>query len=119
MRRMPDDLEKELGCAASIEDALPALECLLSDGYSVWTDGSLYFIKELVGRVNGLSLYIYPKDHPPPHFHIRGGGIDASFCIHDCSLLRGRIDSRHHALIKWWHQRTRDKLEEAWERLSS
>lgn len=55
MRRMPDDLEKELGCAASIEDALPALECLLSDGYSVWTDGSLYFIKELVGRVNGLT----------------------------------------------------------------
>jgi len=48
MRRMPDELEKEINEAASVEDALPALECLLSNGYSVWTDGSLYFIKELV-----------------------------------------------------------------------
>lgn len=118
MRRMPDELEKEINDAANIEDALPALECLLSNGYSVWTDGSLYFIKELVGRVNGLSLYIYPNDHPPPHFHIRGGGLDASFCIEDCRLLRGRIDPRRQALIKWWHQRAKDKLEATWERLS-
>lgn len=119
MRKMPDELEREIIDAERVEEALPALECLLSNGYNVWMDGSLYFIKELVGRVNGLSLYIYPKDHPPPHFHIRGGGIDASFCIRDCSLLKGRIDPRHQALIKWWHQRTKSKLEAAWERLSS
>nr|WP_284691385.1 DUF4160 domain-containing protein [Pinirhizobacter soli] len=95
-----------------------ALECLLSNGYNVRTDGSLYFIKELVGRVNGLSLYIYPRDHPPPHFHLRGGGIDASFSIQDCSLLKGDVDPRRRALIKWWHQRVKDKLEATWERLS-
>ena len=119
MRKMPDELEDEINAAVSVEDALPALENLLGNGWNVWTDGRLYLIKELVGRVNGLSLYIYPKDHPPPHFHIRGGGIDASFRIQDCSLLNGRIDARHQALIKWWHQRAKGKLEDAWERLSS
>ena len=115
---MPDELEKEIHDAASVEDALPALGCLLSNGDSVWTDGSLHFIKELVGRVNGLSFHIYPKDQPPPHLHIRGGGLDASFCIQNCRRLKGSIDSRRHALLKWWHQRAKHKLEATWERLS-
>lgn len=118
MRKMPEELEKEISEAASIEDALPALECLLSNGYNVWADGRLYFIKELVGRVNGLSFYIYPNDHPPPHFHIRGGGIDASFAIESCKLLRGSVEPRHQELVKWWHQRAKGKLVETWERLS-
>ena len=119
MKKFPDEIEKEIADAAGAEDAFLVLEYLLSNGYSIWTDGRLYLIKELVDRVNGLSLYIYPKDHPPPHFHIRGGGIDAAFSIQDCSLIKGSIDPRHRALIKWWHQRAKGKLESAWERLSS
>ena len=57
MRKLlPDELEKEIVGAASVEETLPALECLLSNGYNVWVDGRLYFIKELVGRVNNLFL---------------------------------------------------------------
>lgn len=118
MRFLPDQLQKEIVEAASIEEALSALEHLLSGGYNVRSDGSLYFIKALVARVNGLSIYVYPKDHPPPHFHIRGGGIDASFSIQDCVLLGGSVSPRHLALIKWWHLRARDKLEATWDRLS-
>ncbi len=118
MRFVPDELHKEIVEATSIEEALPALEHLLSGGYNVWSDGSLYFIKELVARVNGLSIYVYPKDHPPLHFHLRGGGIDASFSIRDCALLRGSVTPRHLALIKWWHLRVQGKLQATWERLS-
>jgi len=118
LKLFPDELHREIINALSVEDALAVLECLLSGGYGVWSDGSLYFIKELVGRVNGLSVYVYPKDHPPPHFHIRGGGIDAVFSIQDCSLLRGSVSPRHHALIKWWHLSARPLLQTAWEKLS-
>jgi hypothetical protein len=118
VRFVPDELHKEIVEATSIEEALPAMEHLLSGGYNVWSDGSLYFIKELVARVNGLSIYVYPKDHPPPHFHLRGGGIDASFSIRDCALLRGSVTPRHLALIKWWHLRVQGKLQATWERLS-
>ena len=118
MRKMPDELQKEIADSASIEESLIVLEHLLSGGYNVLPNGDLYFIKELVGRVNGLSIYIYPKDHPPPHFHIRGGGIDATFCIQDCSLLNGRIGPRQQSLIKWWHREAHGKLQESWDRLA-
>jgi hypothetical protein len=32
-----------------------ALAALLSGGFAVWTDGSLYSIRELVAKVNGLQ----------------------------------------------------------------
>lgn len=118
MRKMPDELQQEVTGASSVQEALIALERLLSSGYNVLPNGDLYFIKELVGRVNGLSIYIYPNDHPPPHFHIRGGGLDAAFSIQDCSLLKGHVNSRQHSLIKWWHRRAQGKLQETWERLA-
>ena len=119
MRKLPDELQQEIAEATSVQEALPALEELLSGGYNVLPNGDLYFIKELVGRVNGLSIYIYSKDHPPPHFHIRGGGLDAAFAIHDCSLLKGRVEPRHLGLIRWWHRQAHDKLQAAWERLAN
>jgi len=118
MRKMPDELQKEIADASSVEGSLAALEHLLSGGYNVLPNGDLYFIKELVGRVNGLSIYIYPKDHPPPHFHIRGGGIDASFSIQDWDLLKGTINPRHHGLIRWWHREAQAKLQETWAKLA-
>ncbi|MCB1566250.1 MAG: DUF4160 domain-containing protein [Xanthomonadales bacterium] len=71
-----------------------------------------------MARINGLSIYVYPKDHPPPHFHLRGGGIDASFTIHDCALLKGTVSPRHHSLIKWWHKSAHDLLHSTWTSLS-
>jgi hypothetical protein len=119
MRKRPDELQQEIADAANVQESLVVLEQLLSGGYNVLPNGDLYFIKALVGRVRGLSIYIYPKDHPPPHFHIRGGGLDAAFSIQDCSLLKGRVDSRHHGLIKWWHREAQGKLQDAWERLAN
>ena len=91
MKRLEPELEDALSAAETVQDALIVLEEILSGGYNVTPDGRLYYIKELVGQVNGLKIYIYADDHPPPHFHVRGGGIDAMFSIEDCALLRGDI----------------------------
>lgn len=114
--RLPDELQEEIASATSVQDAMPVLEELLGGGYNVLPNGDLYFIKELVGRVNGLSIYVYAKDHPPPHFHLRGGGIDAAFSIRGCELLKGQISPRHHDLIRWWHRESKNLLAEAWAR---
>ena len=116
MPRLEHELEDALSAATSVQDALVLLEELLSNGYSVTSDGRLYYIKELVGRVNGLKIYIYANDHPPPHFHVRGGGIDAMFAIENCLRLRGQIDGRQQALVAWWHKRSKPLLVEAWQR---
>jgi hypothetical protein len=45
------ELERRASAATSLQDAAEVLEILLSGGFSVWTDGSLYNIKQLVARV--------------------------------------------------------------------
>ena len=94
-------LETELKGAAVLEDSVKVLEHLLSGGYAVWTDGTLYNIKQLVARVNGLRVEIFAREHPPPHFHISGGGIDATFSLLDCSHLEGQISGREKRLVEW------------------
>lgn len=90
----PHDLiEEKVASARNLPAAIEALAILLSGGYSVWTDGTLYNIKQLVGRVDGLKIEVFAREHPPPHFHISGGGIDATFSLADCAHLEGRCQA--------------------------
>ena len=109
-----DELEYRANNSETLEDSTEVLEILLSGGFSVWEDGSLYEIKQLVGKVNGLRIKVFAKEHPPPHFHISGGGIDATFSITDCEHLEGNIGRREKELVAWWYQRSRSTLIQAW-----
>lgn len=105
-----DIIENEASSASTLEDGAVALENLMSGGFAVWTDGSLYNVKHLVGRVHGIKIEIFAREHPPPHFHIAGGGLDATFSITDCSLLEGSVSGRDQKLVKWWYERSRPML---------
>lgn len=107
-------IEKKVASAKDLPAATEGLAVLLSGGYSVWTDGTLYNIKQLVGRVDGLKIEVFAREHSPPHFHISGGGIDATFSLTDCAHLEGRIGGRERALVEWWYQRSRSTLVRAW-----
>jgi hypothetical protein len=110
------DIESAVSSATSLEDGALALERLLSGGYAVWTDGSLYSIKQLVERFRGLKIEIFPREHPPPHFHVSAADIDATFSLTDCELLQGHVPARELALIKWWYARSRPLLVNTWNR---
>ena len=107
-------VENKVANCETLKDTVEALEALLSGGFSVWEDGTLYNVRQLVERVNGLKIEIYPREHPPPHFHVLGGDIDASFSITDCSLIKGKIGRRDKELIQWWHNRCRTILINTW-----
>lgn len=109
-----DSLENAARTATSLDESIGALTLLLSSGVAVWDDGSLYSIRQLVGKVNGLKIEVFAKEHPPPHFHISGGGIDATFSLTTCELLQGKISGREAALVKWWYDRSRSNLISAW-----
>ena len=104
----------KLSKAESLEELTKGLEHLLSAGYGVWEDGELYNIRQLVAKVNGLKIEIYSNEHPPPHFHVKGGGINASFSILDCEHLDGQVSKREKTLIQWWHKHGKEKLIEIW-----
>lgn len=65
--------------------------------------------------VHGLRILIHPNDHLPPHFHVEGGNIDASFTIEDCALIGGNVRSNELDLVRSFHQHARPLLRTRWE----
>jgi hypothetical protein len=60
--------------------------------------------EDLVARVNNMSIVIQANEHPPPHFHVRSGGENASFSIEDgCRLkdVKG-LEKYDHNIRHWW-----------------
>jgi hypothetical protein len=111
---LADDIGNRIRAASDTETLARTLELLLVGGYAVWTDDTLLSIRQKVGMLKGLSLEIYAREHPPPHFHVRGADIDASFSILDCSLLAGDIRSKDYELVRWWHARAKSRLVAIW-----
>ena len=79
------------------------------DGEPILLEG-----KQLVERLAGLKLEIYPDEHAPPHFHVRASGLNASFAIEDCRLLQGKPSPDVLDKVRYWHRHSKHKLIEAW-----
>jgi hypothetical protein len=98
----------------SLEDLARPLYWLLTGGYAVAPDGRLLHVRARVERLGALDIVVQPREHAPPHFHVRVGHIDASFRIEDCSLLAGEIDGRSRDLVERWYRVGRPKLIQKW-----
>ncbi len=106
-------IEHQIASTTDLEGLSTILRYLLEEN-SVQEDGTPLVIRQLVDAVMGLKIEIYYTEHPPPHFHVSAPGINASFDISNCNLIKGGISGKHHRIIKWWHQRSRSKLIEIW-----
>ena len=64
----------------------------------------------VVSRFYGISVYFYPCDHFPPHFHAIYGEFEASFVIETCEILDGKVPPRVYRLITEWVKMHQDEL---------
>lgn len=64
----------------------------------------------------GIVVYMYWKDHNPPHFHAIYGGDEALVVIADGSVLAGSLPRTAARLVEEWVQLHREELIENWER---
>ncbi len=73
--------------------------------------------EELVDRINKLSVVIQADEHPPPHFHVKYAGENASFRISDGVRLEGikGLEKYDHNIRNWWKLHY-CKLIEIWNR---
>lgn len=62
--------------------------------------------EEAVAKINGMSIVIQALEHPPPHFHVRFAGCNASFSIEDGSRLPNvkGLEEYDHNIRKWWSE---------------
>lgn len=81
-------------------------------------DGSVIHYRHRVASIEGrLTIELYANDHNPPHFHIRYNEINASFHLHTCEYIIGKITPRDTLKVKEWHKFNKKYLIECWEKI--
>lgn len=69
-----------------------------------------------VSEFFGIAIYLYYREHPPPHFHAVYGGAEVLISIEDYSVINGNLKARALGLVIEWAKLHQDELREAWGR---
>ena len=67
----------------------------------------------IISRFFGILIYMYWRDHAPPHFHARYGDDEIIVGI-ETGDVTGRMSSRSVALVQEWRKLHKDELLENW-----
>ena len=74
------------------------------DSTEIMDDGSIYLVKRFIAPVGDMRVYVYPKYHDPPHFHVvsrqRRSGFDARFHVETLELLSYKYGSMRDSDIR-------------------
>ena len=68
-----------------------------------------------VSRFYGIVIYIYFKDHAPPHFHAIYGEHEAELEIKTGRVLKGDLPTRVLSLVREWSKMRRTELLVDWD----
>jgi hypothetical protein len=64
----------------------------------------------------GIDIYMYFRDHPPPHFHARYGDSEAEIEIETLEIIAGDLPSRAKRMVTEWAEQHQSKLQQNWRR---
>jgi len=62
----------------------------------------------------GIAIYMYYKDHSPPHFHAIYAQYDAAVGIDPVEVLEGILPRRVQSLVFEWAAMYQDELQVNW-----
>ena len=63
----------------------------------------------------GIAIYMYYKDHSPPHFHAIYAQYDTAVGIDPVEVLEGILPRRVQSLVFEWAAMYQDELQANWE----
>jgi Domain of unknown function (DUF4160) len=63
----------------------------------------------------GIAIYMYYRDHAPPHFHAFYGEFEATVSIETGEVLEGRLPRRARSLVSEWAATHQVELQNSWE----
>jgi len=67
-----------------------------------------------ISRFYGIIIYMYGKDHNPPHFHAKYGEFMGVIDIETGKLIEGKLPTRAKRLVKEWMELHRAELMLDW-----
>lgn len=68
-----------------------------------------------VSEFFGISIYVYYREHLPPHFHALYAGQEVLVVIENLSVLAGALPPRAMGLVMEWALQHQQELRQAWE----
>ncbi len=68
-----------------------------------------------ISEFYGIGIYMYYKEHSPPHFHARYTGKRASIDIRTGNAISSQLPERALRLVAKWHSDHQDELLQRWE----
>ncbi|QBK29169.1 DUF4160 domain-containing protein [Roseitalea porphyridii] len=67
-----------------------------------------------IASVEGVAIYMYADDHPPPHVHARFAGDDMMVEIENAGVLRGDLPAGKKQAVLAWVLASTSPLMQAW-----
>lgn len=67
-----------------------------------------------LATIGKVTIRVFGNDHLPPHFHVKGAGIDAQLSIETVEVIAGDLPAALHKEIKAWVAANRPALVTEW-----
>ena len=67
-----------------------------------------------ISRLFGLIIYMYFRDHNPPHFNVVYGEYEANILIENGNLLNGDLPTNKLRLVSAWAEIHKEELLTMW-----
>jgi len=68
-----------------------------------------------ISRFYGIVIYIFYREHQPPHFHAIYGEFEALISLENLSPLAGTLPPRALGLVMEWANLHQAELKKVWE----
>ena len=62
----------------------------------------------------GIAIYVYYREHQPPHFHALYSGQEAVISMESLSVLVGALPPRALGMVLEWASQHQDELKRVW-----
>jgi len=68
-----------------------------------------------ISEFYGIAIYMYYRDHAPPHFHAIYAEHDAAVAIATGEIVEGELPRRARVLVEEWTSMHRNELLRNWD----
>ncbi len=65
-------------------------------------------------QFDGMTIYMYPDDHPPPHIHVRYAGKEAQVDMYSGKVIEGELPGPKRKVLKKWLALRKAQLADAY-----
>lgn len=68
-----------------------------------------------LSRFYGIIIYMFRKDHAPPHFHAEYNDEEAVILIDSWEIYKGSLPTRALKLVREWAELHKEEIKQHWE----